>query len=72
MTKEKNKRKAYATQEAQNAASKRYYHSSEEVRQRRLYTAGRSQAKSFINKRATKPDLIMLSEEIEKNLKKFE
>ena len=72
MTDEKKKRKAYSTQEAQNAASKRYYHSSEEARQRRLYTSGRSQAKSFINKRAKKADLIMLSEEIEKNLKKFE
>ena len=47
MTKE-TKRKDYSTQQAQNEANKRYYHASEENRQRRLYIQAKSTAKNFI------------------------
>ena len=56
------KRRGYATQAQQREADKRYYHASEENRQRRLYISGRSQAKSFIKNRALPEDLDMLSE----------
>ena len=62
MQKEIRKRKGYATQAQQREADKRYYHASEENRQRRLYISGRSQAKSFIKNRALPEDLDMLSE----------
>ena len=62
MQEEKKKRRGYATQAQQREADKRYYHASEENRQRRLYISGRSQAKSFIKNRALPEDLDMLSE----------
>ena len=62
MQKETKKRKGYATQAQQREADKRYYHASEENRQRRLYISGRSQAKSFIKNRALPKDLDMLNE----------
>ncbi|WP_449461213.1 hypothetical protein [Streptococcus suis] len=65
------KRKGYSTLEAQKEADRRYYHASEENRQRKLYISGRSQAKSFIKKRATLDDLDMLSELISEERKKF-
>lgn len=64
-----NKRRAYPTQEAQNEANKRYYHSSEEVRQRRMYQANKSQAKGFVLKKATREDLLFLKSLIEERLK---
>ncbi|HFI0461409.1 TPA: hypothetical protein ACGO2S_000240 [Streptococcus suis] len=71
MQEEKKKRKGYSTLEAQKEADRRYYHASEENRQRKLYISGRSQAKSFIKKRATLEDLDMLSELISEERKKF-
>ncbi|HEM3684519.1 TPA: hypothetical protein ACGOZ1_000472 [Streptococcus suis] len=65
------KRKGYSTLEAQKEADRRYYHASEENRQRKLYISGRSQAKSFIKNRATLDDLDMLSELISEERKKF-
>ena len=62
MQEEKKKRKGYATQAQQREADRRYYHASEENRQRRLYISGRSQAKSFIKNRALPKDLDMLNE----------
>lgn len=64
-----NQRRAYPTQEAQNKANKRYYHSSEEVRQRRMYQANKSQAKGFVLKKATREDLLFLKSLIEERLK---
>jgi hypothetical protein len=69
MQKEIKKRRGYATQAQQREADKRYYHASEENRQRRLYISGRSQAKSFIKNRALPEDLNMLSELIEQHRK---
>ena len=57
MQKEVKKRRGYATQAQQREADKRYYHASEENRQRRLYLQARSTARSFIKKRATLADL---------------
>ena len=62
MQKETKKRRGYATQAQQREADRRYYHASEENRQRRLYISGRSQAKSFIKNRALPKDLDMLNE----------
>lgn len=64
-----NKRRGYQTQEAQNKANKRYYHSSEEARQRRMYQANKSQAKGFVLKKATREDLLFLKGLIEERLK---
>lgn len=64
-----NKRRGYPTQEAQNKANKRYYHSSEEARQRRMYQANKSQAKGFVLKKATREDLLFLKGLIEERLK---
>lgn len=64
-----NKRRGYPTQEAQNKANKRYYHSSEEARQRRMYQANKSQAKGFVLKKATREDLLFLKSLIEERLK---
>lgn len=64
-----NKRRGYPTQEAQNKANKRYYHSSEEARQRRMYQANKSQAKGFVLKKATLEDLLFLKGLIEERLK---
>lgn len=65
------KRKGYATQEAQNEANKRYYHASEENRQKRLYSSAKSTAKNFIKTRATKEDLNELEGLILEEKKKF-
>ncbi|HEL2298841.1 TPA: hypothetical protein U1Z40_001116 [Streptococcus suis] len=65
------KRKGYATQAQQREADRRYYHASEENRQRKLYISGRSQAKSFIKNRATLEDLDMLNDLISEERKKF-
>ena len=67
----KKKRKGYATQAQQREADKRYYHASEENRQKRLYLQARSTARSFIKKRATLEDLEELQERIEKKIKYF-
>ena len=64
-----NQRKGYSTREAQNEANKRYYHSSEEVRQRRMYQANKSQAKGFVLKKATREDLLFLKGLIDERLK---
>lgn len=66
-----NQRRGYSTQEAQNEANKRYYHSSEEVRQRRMYQANKSQAKGFVLKKATatREDLLFLKGLIDERLK---
>ena len=71
MQEEKKKRKGYSTLKAQKEADRRYYHASEENRQRKLYISGRSQAKSFIKNHATLEDLDMLSELIIEERKKF-
>ena len=71
MQEEKKKRKGYATQAQQREADKRYYHASEENRQKRLYLQARSTARSFIKKRATLEDLEELQERIEKKIKYF-
>ncbi|MFM0878842.1 hypothetical protein [Streptococcus suis] len=65
------KRKGYATQAQQREADRRYYHASEENRQKRLYLQARSTARSFIKNRATLDDLDMLSELISEERKKF-
>ena len=71
MTKE-TKRKGYSTQQAQNEANKRYYHASEENRQRRLYIQAKSTAKNFILKRAKLDDLKELEKQIQEKIKKIE
>ncbi|HEM4277470.1 TPA: hypothetical protein U1X82_002273 [Streptococcus suis] len=65
------KRKGYATQAQQNEANKRYYHASEENRQRRLYTSAKSTAKNFVRTKATKEDLEELEDLILEEKKKF-
>ncbi|WP_421410528.1 hypothetical protein [Streptococcus suis] len=72
MQETKKKRKGYATQEAQNEANKRYYHASEENKQRKKYTNARSTAKRFIETLAKYEDILMLKELAEKKLKNFE
>ena len=67
----KKKRRGYATQEAQATADKRYYHASEENRQRKQYLNTRSTARNFIEKRAKFEDLEELQERIEKKIKYF-
>ena len=62
MQKEIKKRRGYATQTQQREADRRYYHASEENRQKRLYLQARSTARSFIKNRALPKDLDMLSE----------
>ena len=71
MQKEIKKRRGYATQAQQRAADKRYYHASEENRQKRLYLQARSTARSFIKKRATLDDLNELENLIQEEIKKF-
>ena len=68
---EKKKRKGYATQAQQREADKRYYHASEENRQRKQYLNTRSTARNFIEKRAKFEDLKDLQERIEKKIKYF-
>ena len=68
---EKKKRKGYATQAQQREADKRYYHASEENRQRKQYLNTRSTAKNFIEKRAKVEDLEDLQERIKKKMKSF-
>lgn len=68
---EKKKRRGYATQAQQREADKRYYHASEENRQRKQYLNTRSTARNFIEKRAKFEDLKDLQERIEKKLKYF-
>ncbi|HEM5194980.1 TPA: hypothetical protein U1318_001897 [Streptococcus suis] len=72
MQEEKKKRKGYATKEAQNEANKRYYHASEENKQRKKYTNARSTAKRFIETIAEYDDVLMLKELAEKKIKFFE
>lgn len=64
-------RRAYASTEAQNAANKRYYASSEEARLKRQRSNYKSSAKKFINDFADREELMELQEIIEKNLEKF-
>ena len=71
MQEEKKKRKGYATQAQQREADRRYYHASEENRQRKQYLNARSTARIFIEKRAKFDDLEDLQERIEKKLKYF-
>ena len=71
MQKEKKKRKGYATQAQQREADKRYYHASEENRQRQQSLNARSTARNFIEKRAKFEDLEDLQERIEKKIKYF-
>ena len=71
MQEEKKKRKGYATQAQQSEADKRYYHASEENRQRKQYLNTRSTARNFIEKRAKFEDLKDLQERIEKKIKYF-
>ena len=68
MQEEKKKRKGYATQAQQREADRRYYHASEENRQRKQYLNARSTARNFIEKRAKLDDLQDLQERIEKKL----
>ena len=68
MQEEKKKRKGYATQAQQREADKRYYHASEENRQRKQYLNTRSTARNFIEKRAKFEDLKDLQERIEKKI----
>lgn len=72
MQEEKKKRKGYATQAQQREADRRYYHASEENRQRKQYSNARSTARNFIEKRAKLEDLQDLRERIEKKIKIFE
>ena len=65
------KRRGYATQAQQREADKRYYHASEENRQKRLYLQARSTARSFIRKKATLSDLEELESLITEERKKF-
>ena len=67
----KKKRRGYATQAQQREADRRYYHASEENRQKRLYLQARSTARSFIKKRATLEDLDRLNDLISEERKKF-
>ena len=69
MQKEIKKRRGYATQAQQREADKRYYHASEENRQRKQYLNARSTARNFIEKRAKFEDLEELQERIEKKIK---
>ena len=71
MQEENKKRRGYATKEAQAAADKRYYHASEENRQRKQYLNARSTARNFVEKRAKFDDLKELQERIEKKIKKL-
>ena len=71
MQKEIKKRRGYATQAQQREADRRYYHASEENRQKRLYLQARSTARNFIEKRAKFEDLEELQERIEKKIKYF-
>ena len=71
MQEENKKRRGYATQAQQREADKRYYHASEENRQRKQYLNTRSTARNFIEKRAKFEDLKELQERIEKKLKFF-
>jgi hypothetical protein len=71
MQKEIKKRRGYATQAQQREADKRYYHASEENRQRKQYLNTRSTARNFIEKRAKFEDLKDLQERIEKKIKSF-
>ena len=71
MQKEIKKRRGYATQAQQREADKRYYHASEENRQKRLYLQARSTARSFIRKKATLSDLEELESLITEERKKF-
>ena len=71
MQEEKKKRKGYATQAQQREADKRYYHASEENRQRKQYLNARSTARNFIEKRANFEDLKDLQERIKKKIKYF-
>ena len=71
MQKEKKKRRGYATQAQQREADKRYYHASEENRQRKQYLNARSTARNFIEKRANFNDIEDLQERIEKKMKYF-
>ena len=68
---ENKKRRGYATQAQQREADKRYYHASEENRQRKQYLNTRSTARNFIDKRAKFEDLEDLQERIEKKIKYF-
>ena len=68
---EKKTRRGYATQAQQREADKRYYHASEENRQKRLYLQARSTARSFIRKKATLSDLEELESLITEERKKF-
>ena len=71
MQKEIKKRRGYSTQAQQREADRRYYHASEENRQKRLYLQARSTARSFIRKRATLEDLDMLNNLILEERKNF-
>lgn len=71
MQEEKKKRKGYATQAQQREADRRYYHASEENRQKRLYLQARSTARNFIKKRATLDDLNELDNLIQEERKKY-
>ena len=71
MQKEIKKRRGYATQAQQREADRRYYHASEENRQKRLYLQARSTARSFIRKKATLSDLEELESLITEERKKF-
>ena len=69
MQKEPKKRRGYATQAQQREADRRYYHASEENRQRKQYLNARSTARNFIEKRANFNDIEDLQERIEKKMK---
>ena len=71
MQKEIKKRRGYSTQAQQREADRRYYHASEENRQKRLYLQARSTARSFIRKKATLSDLEELESLITEERKKF-
>ena len=71
MKEEKKTRRGYATQFQQREADRRYYHASEENRQKRLYLQARSTARSFIRKKATLSDLEELESLITEERKKF-
>ena len=62
------KRRGYATKEAQAAADKRW---AENNREHRNYLSRRSNARGFIKNLATTDDLEELKERIEKKLKNF-
>ena len=68
---EKKTRRGYSTQAQQREADRRYYHASEENRQKRLYLQARSTARSFIRKKATLSDLEELESLITEERKKF-